>query len=138
VSASVVKVADGDTRLVLTAKSTGAAGAFTTAATQGGALGTSTVNQEGVDALLTMGSLQITRSSNTVTDLIKGVTLELKQTTTGPVTVTTGRDDAKAVAAVKGLVDAVNKTITQLQELTKYDPESKTAGRLQGDASART
>jgi flagellar hook-associated protein 2 len=137
VSASVIKVADGDTRLVLSARSSGEANVFTATGTQTG-LAATTINRPGADAVLTMGTLEIRRSSNQITDLVKGVTIDLKKVSTEPVTVTTGRDPDKAVAAVKKLVDATNAAITQLKELTKYDAESKTAGQLQNDSSARS
>jgi flagellar hook-associated protein 2 len=137
VSASVIKVADGDTRLVLSARESGAANVFTATGTQTG-LGASTINRPGTDAVLTMGTLEIRRSSNRITDLVKGVTIDLKKVSADPVTITTDRDADKATAAVKKLVDATNAAITQLKELTKYDPESKTAGQLQNDSSARS
>jgi flagellar hook-associated protein 2 len=137
VSASVIKVADGDSRLVLSARDSGEANVFTATGTQTG-LAATTLNRQGADAVLTMGTLEIRRPSNHITDLVKGVTIDLKQVSTEPVTVTTGRDTEKATAAVKKLVDAANAAITQLKALTKYDPESKTAGQLQNDSAARS
>jgi flagellar hook-associated protein 2 len=136
VTASVVNVAAGDTRLVLSAKASGEANVFTATGTQTG-LAATTVNREGQDAILMMGDLEIHRSSNTVTDLVKGVTINLKAESTTPVTVTTGRDADKAVKAVTDLVTAVNDALTQLKTFTKYDAESKEAGDLQNDSSAR-
>jgi flagellar hook-associated protein 2 len=91
------------------------------------------------DTTLTLGGgVTVTRSGNTVTDVLAGVSLELKQSDpTKTVTVTTTRDTEAAKAAIQGLVDAVNGVLSTLKDLTKYDAASKKAGVLQGDDTAR-
>ena len=133
VQASVVKRSDGDHRLVLTAEKTGTANAFEVTASPAslGAFNPTAAQ----DAELTIGGLTVTRSSNTVTDLVEGVTLAL--TATGSTTVTTSQDVDSAVTSVKKLVDEVNSTLAKLKELTSYNAESRTAGPLQGDPTAR-
>lgn len=136
VDASVIKTSDSGYQLVLASTLTGDESVFTVDAGTTG-LGGSTVTTTGQDAVLTMGGLTITRSSNTITDLVEGATIELKQVTTSPVTLTTARDDEKAIAAVKSLVDAANAVLQELQTQTKYDADSGRAGALQGDGLAR-
>lgn len=135
VSASVVRAGTGDYRLVISSDATGEAGNFTIASDVAN-LATADFNvTAGVNAQLTIGNLQIERASNTVTDLIDGVSIALKAT--GTTTVTTTQDVDGAAASVKKLVDEVNATLTKLKELTSYDVETKRAGALQGDPTAR-
>ncbi len=141
VSASVVAVDASTVKLVLTGEDTGATSAFTTSSTLAG-LDTMSVLQQGDDALLTLGSgpgaLQISRASNTVTDLVAGAALDLRATTASPVTVTVARDVDAAVAAVTTLVDELNATLSTLAAYTDYNAESRVAGALQGDGTARS
>lgn len=134
-SAQVVQTAPGTYRLVIAADETGTAHAVTvtSAPTK---LGAATELQAATDAVLDLGGgVTVTRASNTVTDLIQGVSVQLKQT--GTVTVTTARDKDASVKAVKEMVDAVNGVLTTLKDLTSYNAETKVAGLLQGDATAR-
>jgi flagellar hook-associated protein 2 len=140
VSASVIKVTDGAYKLLLSADDTGAASAFTTS-TAIGSLGTMDTLQTGQDALVTFGSgagaLQLARSSNTVTDLLDGVSIELKSTTTSAISVSTSRDVDAAKEAITTLMTDVNAVLTEIADLTRYSPESETAGALVGDSTAR-
>jgi flagellar hook-associated protein 2 len=139
-TASVV-AADGGSRLVLGARQTGSANAITLSNTAGAPAGLGSLSQMRAadDAKLTLGGgITVTRSGNTVTDVLVGVSLDLKQADPAKtVTVTTTRDTDAAKTAVQGLVDAVNGVLTSLKDLTKYDVASKTAGVLQGDDTAR-
>ena len=85
--AQVLKVADGDFRLVLTADTAGAA--HSVSYTTDSQLGAETVTRAGADAQLTLADgLVVTRDSNSITDLLPGVTIDLKSTTTSSVDVT--------------------------------------------------
>jgi flagellar hook-associated protein 2 len=141
VAASVISVDGTDHKLMLTADDTGLSGAFTTSGTIA-SLTTTSVVQQAADAQMTLGSgagaLTITRSSNTVTDLVSGVSIELKETTTSAVTITIARDVDAGVEKVKGLVDAVNSALTTMADYTRYDSVSETAGILAGDSAARS
>lgn len=140
VSASVIKVTDGAYKLLLSADETGAASAFTTTSAIT-SLGTLDTLQVGQDALVTFGSgagaLQLARSSNTVTDLLDGVSIDLKATTTSAVSVSTSRDVDAAKEAITTLMNDVNATLTEITDLTRYSPDSDTAGPLVGDSTAR-
>jgi flagellar hook-associated protein 2 len=93
-AASVVS-ADGGYRLVLGAKQTGTANAITLTNTAGAPAGLATLSDmhAAADARLTLGGgVTVTRSSNTITDVLAGVQLELKQADpTKTVTVSTTR-----------------------------------------------
>ena len=55
----------------------------------------------GQDANLTVDGVSVTRSSNTVTDLIDGVQLKLKGTVSSAVTVNASYDETKALPSVR-------------------------------------
>ena len=141
IRASTLQVAPGEFQFVLTADATGEAAAFDVdgagwnldapEAEQG-----FTVAQAAADAQLTVGGIQVTRSSNTVDDLLEGATLQLNQVTTGPVTVAAQRDIDGAVEAVQGFVAELNNTFATIGELTAYDAETGKSGPLQGQFAA--
>jgi flagellar hook-associated protein 2 len=93
------------------------------------------------DATVTLGSgdgaITISRSSNTITDLVPGASITLKKVTADEVTVTSSRDVDGGVKAVKDYVDALNSAIKTLADLSSYDAAAKKGGVLQGDATAR-
>ena len=124
-------------QLVLKAKSSGAANAISIADTTGTAaqsLGlitaTGTIKnqvQAAQDANFTVDGLAVTRSSNTVTDVITGVTLNLKTITTSPVTITVGVDTQAAANAIKDWVSAYNSVLDLI------NAKIAKGGDLQGD-----
>jgi flagellar hook-associated protein 2 len=135
VRASALQVTPGNFQLVLDARNTGTAGGFTVQSQ--GWDNDLVVTQQAEDARLQVGGITITRSSNTIDDLVDGARITLNATTTGPVTITSARDVEGAVDRVKGFVDALNGVFKTLHDLTAYDAESRTAGPLQGSAEAR-
>ena len=82
------------------------------------------------------GSYTVTSATNTVSGLLPGVTVNLKQQSTIPVTVTVTRDDAGIADKVQALIDAANTVQTTVSGLTKYDPSSNTGSPLTGDATS--
>lgn len=117
VRATVVKAEEGVHRLVLTATSTGAASQFELASDLAG-LDTADELRSGQDAHLRMGSLDVYRATNTVTDLVEGVTIQLRKVTDQPVTVAVERDLDAAVASIKGFVDSLNGALSTMKELS--------------------
>lgn len=94
-----------------------------------------TLNQAGTDAQVTIdGGMTLTSSSNTLSNVLSGLTLNLKQT--GTTTVDVVSDTNVVKESVDNFVKAFNTAITNLTTATKYDADSKTAGPLQGDATA--
>lgn len=94
--------------------------------------------QAGDDARISIGSLTIERSSNTITDLVPGVAIELKATTSGDVAVTVDRDLANAGDKIQALVDELNKVIDEIDAATRYDVDAGSGGVLVGDTAARS
>lgn len=141
VKAEALRVSDTEYRLVITAESTGVANDFTVTPTNWGGATPFTSPQIAQDAELRIGDpdtgLLVTRGSNSITDLVDGVTIDLKTITTGLVTVSTTRDVDGAVKAVKKLVDDVNGLLNMAKGLSKYDPETKRRSALTGDGTLR-
>ncbi|MDR7252846.1 flagellar hook-associated protein 2 [Nocardioides sp. BE266] len=138
--ATAVRVGTDQYRLVVESAATGAAGDFTlTDAADGSALlGGATVRQ-GRDAQVTVGdSIVATSSTNTFADLVPGVTVTLAPgATTGTTSeVVLARDPAATTTAVKGLVDAVNSLIADIDAQTKTSSTAR--GVLAGDAGVRS
>lgn len=81
----------------------------------------------------------ITRSSNTIDDVISGVTLHLHDTTdeTGE-QITLNRDVASIKTKINKFVEAYNDAVAYIKEKTGYNDVLKTAGILMGDFVVRT
>jgi len=81
----------------------------------------------------------ISRSSNTVDDVIHGVTLHLHDTTdTSGEEITLTRDIQMVKELLTSMVDAYNLAVSNIQETTGYDADTETAGILIGDYVVRT
>lgn len=143
VTASVV-TSNGQDQLMMRSASTGASMGFQIETYGDAALNIlsypgdgsgMTLNQAGSDAEVKIdGDMTVTSSTNTLSNVISGLTLDLKQTGTTTVDVTS--DTSVVKKSVDDFVSAFNTAITNLSNATKYDAGSKTAGPLQGDATA--
>ena len=78
---------------------------------------------EAGDAQITVDGIDVTRPTNTVDDVIPGVTMTLKQPSDTPVTLTVKPDTEGIKKQVLNLVGAYNRTITQIDVLTRKDPQ---------------
>jgi flagellar hook-associated protein 2 len=147
VSATVLRDASGE-RLLMRATDTGTTNSFTVGVTGGepGGLerlafgpsvtGGMTQTLAAQDAQATINNVAITSASNTLSDTVPGLTLTLSQVTTAPVEIEVKADQDAMRKNVQGFVDAYNALNNMLAETTKYNPDSKTAGSLQGDSTA--
>ncbi|WP_457334765.1 flagellar filament capping protein FliD [Rhizobacter sp. P5_C2] len=145
VSASIVTDSSG-ARLVLSSSSTGvdngfrvtASGsgpsAFAYDATDGSAAMTRT--QTASDAKAKINGLEITSASNTLNDVVQGLTMNLQKVTTGDVQVSVAQDNTSIKSALTNFTAAYNGLASLLKTQTKYDDATKTAGTLQGDSTA--
>ncbi len=76
----------------------------------------------------------ISRSSNTIDDVIHGVTLHLHDTTdAGGEEITLTRDIESVKTKLNAMVQAYNLVATYIRENTSYDQNTKVAGILMGD-----
>ncbi len=91
------------------------------------------------NAALKVDGLTVSKASNTITDVVPGVTLNLLTTTAAdtPITLTTTRDTSAVETSAQSFVDAYNALAKNLKGLTYYDATTKQAGALQGDITAR-
>jgi flagellar hook-associated protein 2 len=141
VTASAVQVGLNTYRLQLTSNTAGAnngenidAAAFND--NVGGFLTLTTASNAQITVGSGVGSYTVSSSTNTVTGLLPGVTVNLLQQSSSPVTVTVSRDDAGLADKVQALIDAANQVQSTVDQLTKYDPSSNSASPLTGDATA--
>jgi flagellar hook-associated protein 2 len=72
--------------------------------------------------------LDVTRASNTVADVVEGVTFELSQETASEVQVTVSADTSAMVDEVQSFVDAYNSAVSEMQG------QVQEGGRLRGDS----
>ena len=140
-NASVQQASDGTMRLLISSRRSGTDGGLEIDLSDA----PDTLNDQselfaGRDALLTMGSgpgaLQISSPTNRLTNLIDGVTVDLRAVTTDPVTVQVERDTGVTVERIRELVNAMNSAISTLKTRTAYNASSDSAGLLQGDQTA--
>lgn len=96
------------------------------------------VLQDAKNALLNIDGISVVKSSNTVSDAIEGVTLNLLKTSNS-VSVNLGiaTNQDKIKESVTAFVDAFNKLDTTIRNLTKYGGEGGSNGALLGDSTAR-
>ena len=148
-SAAIINDGTAD-RLVLTSKTTGSAGNITVQAptTNGdGArrltdlISASLVEvQPAQNAELTINGLAVSRSSNTISDAIAGVTLNLikADATTPPSTkLTVARDTATVKNAIDTFVNAYNTAAKLLRDTSAYNAAAKQGSILTGDSAVR-
>ncbi|BCG62736.1 MAG: flagellar hook-associated protein 2 [Methyloprofundus sp.] len=157
VNASIINVDDGVggtvAKLVLTAKNEGTANAITVTATEDAAapglsqlvydpLGSGvtklTEQNAAQDAKILVDGQMATRSTNSISDVIQGVTLDLKKAETGTVfNVDVSLDESSIKEVTDGFVSAYNGLMSIVKDLGHYDAESEDAGALVGDSLLR-
>ena len=139
VSARVVAVGDNAYKLFLQSDDSGVANSITVnsdlASLQ---LGDATnLAQQAQDAELTYNGVDVTRSSNLITDLVPGVNLNLLTAGGATTTLDIGRDDYSTSTAVHDLVDAFNQFSTTMSGLLAIANEGSEGGAFAGDATIR-
>lgn len=79
----------------------------------------------------------LSRNSNSVTDALSGITLNLQDVTQDgdPIDITVSRSTGTVTAKVQSLVTSYNALMDALKSNTEYDDESKSMGILSGDYS---
>jgi len=146
-TASIINV-DGGPQLVLDSSTNGSANTITIAATDDdGADGFDLarldsanliVAQPAQDATFNLDNQLVTKDSNSFSDVIAGVTIDLKKEAVGTSeTLTVELDSGAIEAKVKRFALTYNALTDALKGLSSYDPETKVAGPLLGDALLR-
>ena len=88
------------------------------------------------DANLSIDGVSVTRTSNTITDLIDGVTLTLNSTTSSAEIISGNWDSSNALLALQVFVDQMNSSISTLKALTDRGSSTSDPGALAGDPLA--
>jgi len=158
VNASIINVDNGTggtvSKLVLTANKTGSANAITVTATEnpavpglaslvydpaGSGVANLTQQRAAKDAKILVDGQMATRSTNDISDVIQGVTLNLKKAAIGTTfNVDVTLDEKSITTVADGFVKAYNGLMSIVKDLGKYDPANKTAGALMGDSTLRS
>ena len=141
VSASIVNDGNGS-RLVLTSKETGAVNGFKLEVSDDDGTNTNTAGlsmlaydptavvgsgknaeslQVAQNANFTINNLAVSKASNTVTDAVEGLTLNLKAVTTTPVNLAVALDDSALKTTLDGFVAAYNKIRGNLKDQQQKD-----------------
>ena len=146
VTASILTDSSGS-RLVMRSKDSGEANAFRTTVTGGtggltslgfdpsNGVTAATPGSVASNALATIDGVSVSSASNTLGNVLDGVSLTLTAETTAPVEVKIGND----TAAIKKTLEEFAAAYTEVNKLiatnTRYDATARTAGPLQGDGS---
>ncbi len=149
VSATIIQVADGDYRLMLSSAETGTDQAISISDSDDGSLvdqlkpdedsdddidGMTNV-QEGVDAKFKFNGLEITRSSNNVDDLLTGVKITLKDV--GRTEVNVEQDRARIEDRITNFIDKYNSMMYQLGVDTKSSQDDEERGVYSSDTTMK-
>lgn len=127
-------------RLNITSRTTGSKGQFLLDA--GDVNLNLTPISKGQDAVVVFGSgtgsIQLTSSTNSFTDLVPGLTIKLESVSDTPVSVNVTRDTDGITEAAQSLVDAINETLTTISENRTFDGDTSKAGLLFTNSTAKT
>ena len=141
VTASLVRTG-GEVRLMLSSDKSGAENAITLSGAPSAMTSDVRSISAAQDAKVWLGEqnsgMLITNSTNTLTDLIDGVTLELNQTHKAgdaPLRINVGVDTTETQNQVNSFVEAYNKLVGTLGSLTASGSSSTDRGAFAGDAS---
>ncbi len=90
----------------------------------------------GQNASFKVDGITVSKPTNIVTDVIQGVTLNLLKVAVGATTtITVARDTEAVKSSIEAFVKSYNDINKTVKDLTAYDPKTKQASILQGDAS---
>ena len=141
VTALIMTDASGS-RLLIRSNDSGAANAFRTSGVASLAFdpsaGVTTMvqSQTAADAQATVNGLAVTSSSNSLSNIVDGLTLNLANVTTDPVTVNVVTDTDALKKTISDFAAAYTAVVKLIGTDTKYDAATKTGGILQGDSAA--
>ncbi|MBX3625152.1 MAG: flagellar filament capping protein FliD [Rhizobacter sp.] len=146
VSAIIVNDATG-ARIIISSTNPGSSSVFRTSGDGGAAafafepgldpsLNAMTQTQAAADAQLKINGLDVTSPTNTLTDVVQGLTINLLQPTTGAAQITVAQDNDALKKSVDTFVESYNALAKMLRTQTKYDEATQKAGSLQGDSTA--
>jgi flagellar hook-associated protein 2 len=153
VNATIVNDASG-ARLVLQSANTGESNGFKVTATDAdggntdgsgvsalaydpstGTTGT-TLKQAAGNAKATINGVEVSSATNTLNDVMTGISLTLGKVTTSDVNIVVAQDTASISKAINDFATSYTSLANLVRDYTKYDSGTKVAGTLQGDTTA--
>jgi flagellar hook-associated protein 2 len=147
VTASVIDDGLGHVYLTMTSEESGADNTISVSLSNGGdgqldslyESGALVTTRAAANSRLTIDGIDVERSTNTITDLISGITLNLhKADDTETVNVDITRDTGTIKEKISTLVDAYNKLTDELSSQQAYGGEGGSSGALIGDSTLRS
>ena len=140
VTASKVAVGGGEYRLQFAATASGSAGKFTIS--DPGTAFTNAKDAQDAEIQLWAGSAAVqtvTSKTNTFTDIIQGVSLQVSELSAAPVTLTVARDDAEIAKTASDLVSGLNGVFSLIagKSAVVSNGTSTSAGIFSGDSTVR-
>jgi len=91
--------------------------------------------QSATDLSATFNNVQITRSSNTISDLITGATITANAVVNSNISI---KQDTKSISdSLSSFVKKYNDLMNNLVEATKYDTQTKASGTFQGTSEIK-
>lgn len=90
-------------------------------------------SDDAVAGSLTINGTTVSRSSNTITDLVPGLTINLVGTGNSTITVT--QDNSALSSKISGFVTAFNALDKSLKDISSYDANAKKGAALYGDSA---
>jgi flagellar hook-associated protein 2 len=154
VRASIINVSGGataDYRLVVQSEDTGIANGVTISGTLTGGVdpfsGGGEIVQAAADAVFSVNGLKVSRSTNTISDVISGVTFTLLDegdrngaldATDPSAKITVTANNAAITSTVKELMERFNAVNKIVNDQFKFDPNTERQGITAGDASLRS
>lgn len=149
VSATLVTAGTGDVRLILTSNTIGTDGAISLSGIDGlefdAGSGSGDFSQETADggtaaqgSIIKLNGVTIAGESNTVSDALQGVTLNLTAVSTSATTLTVSQEKTSSLSSsMTAIVKSYNELIKSITDLGKYDEKTKTGGPLLGNSTLR-
>ena len=137
VTATLVDTGTGsNTYRILLSGQSGSNGTFTLTSTPDlGFHDTANSLQAAQDSIINYEGITVIRDSNTLTDIIEGVTINLMATTTSDVRVTIANDKSALKTNIQSMVTAYNDLLTLFDNFVAVDSEADMAGALSEDGS---
>ena len=137
VTATLLSTGTGSsTYKILLSGQTGSDGIFTlTSSPDLGFHDTANALQAAQDAVIDFEGLTITRSSNSLSDVIDGATINLLSTSTSNVRISILNDKTTLKTNIQEVVTKYNDLLTLFDNFTAIDSEAEMAGALSEDAS---
>ena len=95
-----------------------------------------TFSQLATDATFSLDGIQVSRSGNTITDIMPGIELTLNADVSGDVAVSTTRSNSKIRQTIEDTISSLNEFKDEIDRLTYVDVEGEVNGPLILETSA--